>query len=672
MATSNQVVQTTLQWQLDKASLQETLAGNRALSDSLQQQVVVGDASITQQQQITEATLQASIAAQEQQASISLLVDAVQKGEIATGDLVVQLNALGATKTQIDQVAAAMTNLSTAADNGGGDGSGASLTGSRRGLMALGSLAGGSPGLSDAARIVSVTAAFGPMGLAAGAAAIAVKAVTDAETARAKAAQDAADALKNIASGAAGGTTESINKEIQQQQAQKSVLDDVQKSLSFYNEELKSAKTNLDRGQISQEEYTTVVGQIGDEVDKLTGGAVTASGGVVDLNKLLDDNKQSTDAVTIKIGGLNIELGTAAVAANNAAAALEKQSKLQVSVVGLIQKADQMTDDQRLAREKEIEREIELNREALGSGQLTGDAKAVILQQDRDLNIEYKSLITAQSTYAQGLLDEENEKKRITDATNNYLDAVTKEGEAEVAVAKAQQDLAGAAADHAAQLVQINQDEHAKEADDRKKAAQTAAEDAQKEQDRLQEIRQQGAQQHEADVGNRDALANYKDKQATDTQLSKEEKTYNTQEAQLQAHLTETLDADKAAQKKAEQTENTSYTKRYNQLLQSLNDAQIAESRAAGLAAAYQAQANQNRLVMEVNHQNALIGTTQIGLGLVEAAFQQTMNNLLGIVQGAANPFQNSIVIGNQLNNQIQQTVNQQITKVVRGATHYF
>ena len=198
--------------------------------------------------------------------------------------------------------------------SGGGDGAGfGGITSSRRGLTALGSLAGGSPGLSDAARIISVTAAFGPLGAALGLGAIALKTVTDAEAARAKAAQDTADTLNKIAGDvAAGATTASIDKQIKVAQGQKDLLTGTGKSLQSlldqYNAQIAGTPALAEQtSQAIQELMLRVTDPaLYDRLSQATGGLITSFSG---LPAVIKDSQKSADDLTPHIAALNAELG---------------------------------------------------------------------------------------------------------------------------------------------------------------------------------------------------------------------------------------------------------------------------------------------------------------------------------------------------------------------------
>lgn len=658
---SNQVVQTTLQWVVDKNSIAQVQSANAQVVQGLQ----------VAAQQLETALPLPFIDASEASKGFA---ESIDQSIIPVEELASQTVAAGDAAKQASQQYQDMAkSAQNAADSGGGIGAGGLRSGLRAGGFLLGAEAGGG-GLRAAGQIITLTSSFGLLGAAAGVGALALRTVTDQEQKASEASKQFASDLAGIAGQIGSGATSSaIKNNIQQLETQRKVEQDAHNRFAAISKEYYALLTD---GTATAEKYNAGIAAINQQLADLTGGQIQLSGrSSLDMSifqSALDDSQKEVDKTSTHIGVLNSELGATEVAANDAAEALAKEAKSQLSAVELIQKADNMTAEQRAERERAIQREISLNTEALNSHTLDYEAGLQVLQNNRDLRKEYESLIGVSNTYADVLKAEADEKDRINAATTNYFDALTKQGEAAQVVAKAQQDLAGSTQEHQDQLLQINQDEQQKEIDDRQKAAKTVEQDTQKHLDKVQEIEDQYNQDHEAAVGNRDALANYKAKQQEDKSLSKEQATFSAQEAQQQVHLTEQLKADQSAQAKAIAGENSSYTKRYNQLLNSLQNAQVAESRAAGLSAAYQSQANQNRLVMEVNHQNAVLGQVQVGLNLVEAAYRQHFANLSGIAIAAApTPFQNSINIGQAFNAQINSAVNQQITRVVRGATQY-
>jgi DNA repair exonuclease SbcCD ATPase subunit len=292
-----------------------------------------------------------------------------------------------------------------------------------------------------------------------------------------------------------------------------------------------------------------------------------------------------------------------------------------------------------------------------------------VLQNNRDLRAEYDSLSKITTSYADILKREADEKQRITDATNNYLQSVTDDIATRQAVIKAQNDITDNAKDHADKLAQIQQDEQAKEIEDRTKAASQAEDDTAKHLQKIQDIEDQYAMDHEAAVGNRDALANYKAKQTEDKALSKEEAQYSEQERTLQKHLDEQLTSERVAERKSELSENSSYTKRYNQLVSALNEAQVAESRSQGLMLAYQNQANSNRQVAEFTHQYNMAVIQQNGLTALENGYRQHLSNLANIVAGAAySPGQtSSSLLGNPIFNR---AVDSRVNTMLGQALH--
>jgi hypothetical protein len=329
------------------------------------------------------------------------------------------------------------------------------------------------------------------------------------------------------------------------------------------------------------------------------------------------------------------------------------RGKQQVSDADRAVAISNMTADARKTQADAENNEVVVIGEYINAHHLSAAAVTELTNKQYDLIADVQMLTDVTHSYADSLAD----VQQRADAVKNMFDAITKEGEAMQKVAADQQAIAGAASDHADKLREIATTEQDKELQDRQKAAQQLEDDTAKHLQKLADISNQAASDHEADVGNRDALANYKDAQKADQAAQKENAAFTLQEQQQQAHLADTLAADAAAEQKQLASENSSYAKRNAQLVVSLNNDQVLESRAAGLELAYQRQANDAqltariqanavvatvdqsahavRLNAEIAHQNAMSSAAYYGAATIETAFIQLMQRVVQIVGGA-------------------------------------
>lgn len=601
------------------------------------EQIQTREAAQTAQQVSTEAAVTGQLAAQTAEVEDQLylsqrLAEATAVRESAERGVLADLRA----EIEAGQQVAANTNVS---DAGGVGGIAASKVAGR--IAGIGSIVGssaGGEGFRDVAQIVQLGAIFGPLGAGAGIAAVALKKATDAEAERTKAAED----FVNKVEGTAGKTTEALNQQIEAEKQRNQTLTGSKEVLEGFRERVIAQQQAFNQGFSSADEYQTNIRTINTELAAASGGTVKLSdnlsdmaGNVSGLDSAVSKAQSEIDDSNGTIAFLGVQVGTLATQANDAAEALHKAALEQEAGADKALEIDRLTKEQRDERIAQDKRDIDVLTRLVGAGNLNEEALKNVAGRIDTLNGDLAVLTPLTDTYADQLKREADEKERITTATDNYLQSVTDDIQTREAVIKAQQDISTATIEHADKLKEIAANEQEQESQDRQKAAEQAEDQTREHLDRVQDIEDQYALDHEAAVGNRDALANYKAKQAADTQLSKEDRKFGEQEDQLEKHLDQQLRDEQTAQRKAEQSENASYAKQYQQLVTSLNNAQVAESRQQGLMAAYQAQANQNRLVAEVNHQNYMLGAAAQGYKLAEAAYQNHLNSLAQIAGGA-------------------------------------
>lgn len=583
MTQNTRTARVLLQYQLDQGSLQQTLAANRALSDSLQQQVTISSASITAQQQVTEASLQAAIATQEQQASISLLVDAVSKGEIATGDLVAQLNALGATKGQIDQVASALANVSSASAAANQGSVGGGLTSQRRGFSALGSLVGsqlGGGALGDVSRIISVGAAFGVAGVAIGAIGLVLQTVTKQADATTKELVDSANAYYQVADAARGATNAQLKDQLKQ-------------SLG----EADFAKAFLDQQQLNLDNYLRANPGINAPVVGAIAELIEGKGGTLGgLKQNVDDAKAAFDKAQTAAGALAYTQDTGANAAAELAASeklladerLRQQTHNKQIVDDTANTQTQLSQLRRSGSSDQVQAELDANhdRQTIIQTYLIPNYKLLGLSLT-SLAAEFGKLSTVDNELTQSVLPvlaaREAETKLLADqkSQSDALNSVLQD------INKTQVDLAAASQKTADALTAVGQAEtdHANNLQTIQQTYDTAQQDAlSKKNIQLAKIDQQAAerrlQERENDnlsilqaVARGDlasAQATLAQQKVKDTQ---DQRQIAQQKADAQQNYTDALAQAKAQNVKLLASEQDRYTKELNQRRDAYNKA---------------------------------------------------------------------------------------------------
>ncbi len=602
------------------------------------------------------------------------VVAPMQAASAATQNLIRDIGDLGNDIKAIPEPP--MSAFGLAEDAGGGGG----LGGARSGFRAAGGLVGAAAGggsFREAGQLVTLVSVLGPLGLVAGGAAIALRAVTAAEQAETDAIKARLDEQRQAAHEVAAlGAQEIIAKR-----------DAAQKALEIDQDVARQQTANAALYQLTIVSNPLKLGASIAGLDAQTNA----------WNDELAKNNVAIAADQAQVNSFTDAINANAGAAVDAATRQQTIAQHQLTDDELRQKVDQEDSQQRQTRIAELQREIAINRDDARIHADNHDTVVLLGEEYLKLTRELEFTSEVTDTYADGL-------KRVADQTqaiSNFFDAVTADNEAIQRVIEAQNNLTQAESEHADKLREIATDEQAKEVADRAKAAQQAEEDQAKYLQKLAEIDAQYNADHEAAVGNRDALANYRAAQKRDDDTAKENATYTLQEQQLQAHLAQQLADDQAAQQKQIAAENLSYTRRNAQLVQALNNAQVEESRAAGLALAYQRQANDVQLNerirannasvvieqnantvaynAEVQHQQNMISAAYYGAATIETAFVNLMQRIVGIVGGALTGGGGTTALG--INNNggnyltgygsvsaIQAIVNAQVANMVREA----
>lgn len=451
---------------------------------------------------------------------------------------------------------------------------------------------GGGQGVTQAASLIGL-AELGPAAVAIGAVGVALKLATDNADKAADAIAASAEAYQNVATAALTTTTEQLESErdalqlrvaLQEQlaqQANQAVVNYVRSTESFglanlaldgtykgLTQAVNAANATLTATQDELNAYNLVL---------LDNGAAAADA-AADLEEFQDQLAEATAATTDKILGM-AQL-TVQIENQTAEARAQAADALKVEILTLERFRDTVPQTEESLNS--LNDQIDLAREKL-------DAYAATTR-----------------TYADFIAEQTARQDTLNEATRNYLDAQEAIGVANQKVAAAQQAVAQGAQEHADAIAKIATEQTTREAQARRKADQQTEENTAQHLRRIQEIEARYANDAEAAVGNRDALALYKAQQQRTTELDKEQAAYDERQTALQTQLDEQLAAVKEAGKKAADAEAENYRKREQQLQRALQDAQQEQNRANQLALAYERQINSIDLNEKIEHKNRL------------------------------------------------------------------
>lgn len=417
------------------------------------------------------------------------------------------VGALGLSSNQVAQLTGETTNLASATDkaivseerlaqavaktaqasaSGGGLDKARQVAGVAGGVA---STVGGGQAVSAVSSILGLTAALGPLGAVAGTGVVAIKAVTDAEVARAEAAKNTADAINEIYGGAVGQTTEAINQQLASLSSQRA-------SLEQGRDFLKSLQGEADQNF----------------------GFVNITGTSVRLSDVLAENATAIEDVNKQIVIHTAQLDTEAVAQADAAAAAqlfadqlaEATEKTTQSQLGAAQRAveiQRMTTEQRDEEVRSISEEITVLQNYIDTHALTEDAYNDLSDQLGVLQTRTEELTGTTITYADVLEQEARQKERLTTQTDNYFDALAREGEIRGRIAEITQQLAANQAEYAAESLKLVDARNIQIAEADAVAGERRAEIAKDTQERIAEIEAQASVDRAEATGYRDADA---------------------------------------------------------------------------------------------------------------------------------------------------------------------
>lgn len=440
------------------------------------------------------------------------------------------VGALGLSTSQVAQLTGETTNLTSATDKaiaseerlaqavaktaqasaaGGGLDKARQIAGVAGGVA---STVGGGQAVSAVSSILGLTAALGPLGAVAGTGVVAIKAVTDAEAARAEAAKNTADALNEIYSGAVGQTTEAIQQQIN--------------GLSQQRASLEQGKAFLEslQGQADQ-----------------NFGFVNITGTSVRLSDVLAENATAIEDVNKQIVIHTAQLDTEAVAQADAAAAAQlfadqlaeataKTTQAQLDEAQRAVEIQQMTKEQRDKEVTSIAEEITALEHYIDTHALTEDAYNDLTDQLDKLQNRTEELTGTTLTYADVLAQIEERERALSQQTDNYFDALAREGEIRGRIAAITQEITAAQEEYisASRDLLANRNDQIAEAE--LAAGERRAEIAKDTQDRIAEIEAQAAVDRAEATGYRDADALRK---ANEREAQQKKQTEKSEDKQL-------------------------------------------------------------------------------------------------------------------------------------------
>lgn len=417
------------------------------------------------------------------------------------------VGALGLSSNQVAQLTGETTNLASATDkaivseerlaqavaktaqasaSGGGLDKARQVAGVAGGVA---STVGGGQAVSAVSSILGLTAALGPLGAVAGTGVVAIKAVTDAEVARAEAAKNTADAINEIYGGAVGQTTEAINQQLASLSSQRA-------SLEQGRDFLKSLQGEADQNF----------------------GFVNITGTSVRLSDVLTENATAIEDVNKQIVIHTAQLNTEAVAqadaavsaqlfADQLAEATEKTTQSQLGAAQRAVEIQRMTTEQRDEEVRSISEEITVLQNYIDTHALTEDAYNDLSDQLDVLQTRTEELTGTTITYADVLEQEARQKERLTTHTDNYFDALAREGEIRGRIAEITQQLATNQAEYTAESLKLIETYNAQIAEIEASAGERRAEISGDAQDRIQDIEASAAIDRSKAIARLDAEA---------------------------------------------------------------------------------------------------------------------------------------------------------------------
>lgn len=571
------------------------------------------------------------------------------------------LSDIGASEAEINRVADA---LAKAQQQGSGIGAGAG--GGLGGVERLGSSAGqilSGLGASDAANSVGLITdaigaigAFGPVAGAVTIAGGALVAITSqigaAWEAATKQAEDYAarqNALAQLT--ASGATSADYQRQIDEAQRSRQGLEDNTSALQGYRDQIDSVRdtianlvvdltdpaidfdpNNPDRRQQTQallDQARAAEQQLLAGISGTFGDAITSYDA---LNLTIDANKKNIDTYETQIASLTAEMYSAGVAANDTAAAIaaiEAVRDKQVSTeLAAAQEAEQLTAEQRRQRVEALQTELDAINAAAQREGISAEYKAELAARTEELNTRIQVLSADIYTAADAADAQAKATKALTEAQNalkqqtqNYFDALEREGAAREKLAEAGQALQEVNAKAAEQTGKNAAEAEEKRNDIVAEGGDQRAELERKTQEAIRKIERDYARTKFRAIGERDSLEARMAQIAREDQLDDQRRADDEAATKLEEAQTKQLRSlEKSLQKQAE-AQNTALVREQATKMQAYQRAQLDLMNSENYSASIRAQAINGRVIQETTAYQSMLFQTNYYMNAIVARF---------------------------------------------------
>jgi len=585
-----------MRYRTDQASVQQALLANAEVLAALDK---------TSQRTISAATaaqeLNRALALNVRAQAFSNLADQVARGALSFQQMAEAAAALGASKSEISALANEVARLSRSNNVVGGTSGGFDLKQGASRLAGVGALVGSQAGgavFPAFAQVAQLGIAFGGVGVAAGVLGLALRGVTDLQQKAAESAKLYASALSQISGEVAGGaTTADITESIDNLQRQKNVQQESLDSLALLQDEGRVRLQQFFSGMIDEDTFKSLIGNVNQRLSDLTGGVTTDWS---EIDDALTAGQVELDKTSGSIAFYTAQLGSQALAANDAAEAAKKLADAQVEGAQQALEVDRLTKEQRDERIAQNDRDVNVLTRLIGAGGLSADAVAELAAQITELNTDTERLKGTNETYADSLAAIEARQQSINDQFDQYSDAIANTGAIQEKLVGLEQDLAQARTDAAEKIGDIV----AKTEDRREEiiadAGERREEIEQNTQDAIARIQRDAGREQYTAIASRDALAFAQSQQKAADALTDQQKQ---EEKQL------------AQQEKAQAKQLASLQKSQDEQIRSINQALDKETRLKQSAIFMQEQAlikaqwDEQQIALFGSHNQVMIHT---------------------------------------------------------------
>lgn len=564
--------------------------------------------TLAQTQQLTLANEALSAAAilpfEELDTAAQSTLSTLAQQQTAVQDLTDLYAGLAAQEQQAAQ--AATEAASAGADDSGGGG--ISLGGGRSALRAGGFLLGADAGggaLRGAGQILTLTAALGPVGVLAGAAAVGLRTLTSAEDAAEKAFQARLDTERQAAHDISTLTTQEVQDKIKAAQSSLEIDQEVNRK--------QTANAALYTLTIVDQPLKLAAALAGLDPTYNAYQDALAKNGVA-----IQGDQALIDAYTGAIG----DNGTAAA---DAAVDMKTLSDALVANANKDLEIDRLTKAQRDERAAQDQRDIQLLNDQIQAGGLTEQATYELLIQQGKLYDDYQKVTGVSDTYADQLQREADAKQALTDANQKTLDLLSQEGDVRDKIASTEADIQQTRQDAADKSAQIWSDEAAKIADIQTQGGEKRADIEQNTQDNIAKIQRDSGQDLKNDVALRDAEKYLLDSQKETTQL-----------ADQQTNEKKQLDAEAASEAKSIAQAQDAAAKSETNLEQALGKELAAKDRVLLQEQTDLQNILSGELALSQQYGVGILSSTQTTWQGIEAVFNQFGQGIVHNLQAAA------------------------------------